>query len=50
MHIVDLLIRFLVNLLPVVLFLAVLVYLDSYKLVHFRALVMAIMVGLRGWR
>jgi RsiW-degrading membrane proteinase PrsW (M82 family) len=43
--IVDLIVRFLVSLLPVVLFLLLLVYLDSYKLVHFRSLVMAILVG-----
>jgi RsiW-degrading membrane proteinase PrsW (M82 family) len=42
---VDLITRFLVSLLPVVLFLVVLVYLDSYKLVHMRNLIMAILVG-----
>jgi RsiW-degrading membrane proteinase PrsW (M82 family) len=42
---VDLPIRFLVSLLPVVLFLLTLVYLDSYKLVHMRNLLMAILVG-----
>lgn len=42
---IDLLVRFLVSLLPVVLFLLTLVYLDSYKLVHFRNLLMAILVG-----
>ena len=45
MQIVDLPIRFLVSLLPVVLFLLTLVYLDSYKLVHFRNLLLAIIVG-----
>jgi RsiW-degrading membrane proteinase PrsW (M82 family) len=42
---IDFLVRFLVSLLPVVLFLLTLVYLDSYKLVHFRNLLMAILVG-----
>ena len=42
---IDFLVRFLVSLLPVVLFLLTLVYLDSYKLVHFRNLLMAIIVG-----
>lgn len=41
----DLVLRFAVSLLPVVLFLITLVYLDSYKLVHVRALVMAILIG-----
>ncbi len=45
MQIPDLLIRFLVSLLPVLLFLVALVYLDSYKLVHFRSLAMAIVLG-----
>lgn len=45
MHPVDLPIRFLVSLLPVVLFLVALVCLDSYKLVHFRTLLMALIVG-----
>ncbi|HEU4364809.1 MAG TPA: PrsW family glutamic-type intramembrane protease [Candidatus Krumholzibacteria bacterium] len=45
MQIIDLSIRFLVSLLPVVLFLLTLVYLDSYKLVHIRNLLMAILVG-----
>ncbi len=42
---IDLLLRFSVSLLPVMLFLVTLVYLDSYKLVHARSLVMAILVG-----
>ena len=42
---IDLIIRFAVSLVPVVLFLITLVYLDSYKLVHMRTLVMAILVG-----
>lgn len=42
---IDLVIRFSVSLLPVVLFLVTLVYLDSYKLVHMRTLVMTILVG-----
>ncbi|MCI0452767.1 MAG: PrsW family intramembrane metalloprotease [Candidatus Latescibacteria bacterium] len=41
----DLVLRFVVSLLPVVLFLVTLVYLDSYKLVHVRTLVMAMLVG-----
>jgi RsiW-degrading membrane proteinase PrsW (M82 family) len=41
----DLVFRFVVSLVPVVLFLVTLVYLDSYKLVHVRSLVMAILVG-----
>ncbi len=41
----DLVIRFVVSLLPVVLFLVTLVCLDSYKLVHVRSLVMAILIG-----
>jgi len=44
-QIIDLLTRFLVSLLPVVLFLIALVYLDSYKLVHVRNLMMAILIG-----
>jgi RsiW-degrading membrane proteinase PrsW (M82 family) len=43
--VIDLIIRFAVSLLPVVLFLIALVYLDSYKLVHIRSLVMAILIG-----
>ena len=42
---IDLVLRFSMSLLPVVLFLLALVYLDSYKLVHMRTLVMAILVG-----
>ncbi len=42
---IDLVLRFAVSLLPVVLFLLTLVYLDSYKIVHVRSLVMAILVG-----
>ncbi len=42
---IDLALRFAVSLLPVVLFLVTLVYLDSYKLVPVRNLVMAILVG-----
>ncbi len=42
---IDLVVRFSVSLLPVVLFLVTLVYLDSYKLVHVRSLVMAILFG-----
>ncbi len=42
---IDLALRFAVSLLPVVLFLVTLVYLDSYKLVHARSLVMAILIG-----
>lgn len=38
--------RFAVSLLPVVLFLGTLVYLDSYKLVRIRTLVMTIVVGI----
>ncbi len=45
MQIVDLLMPFLVSLLPVVLFLLTLVYLDSYKLVHMRNLALAIIIG-----
>jgi RsiW-degrading membrane proteinase PrsW (M82 family) len=41
----DLLIRFAVSLLPVLLFLLTLMYLDSDKLVHVRNLVLAILVG-----
>jgi RsiW-degrading membrane proteinase PrsW (M82 family) len=41
----DLAIRFLVSLLPVVLFLVTLIYLDSYKLVHLRSLLLAVVVG-----
>lgn len=42
---IDLVLRFAVSLVPVVLFLLTLVYLDSYKLVHMRSLVMAILIG-----
>ena len=42
---IDLLLRFSVSLLPVMLFLITLIYLDSYKLVHVRSLFMAIVVG-----
>lgn len=42
---IDLVLRFAVSLVPVVLFLLTLVYLDSYKLVHMRRLVMAILIG-----
>ncbi len=45
MYAPDLAIRFLVSLAPVVLFLVTLVYLDSYKLVHMRTLILAIVVG-----
>lgn len=45
MHDVNLPIRFLLSLLPVVLFLVTLVCLDSYKLVHVHNLLMAILVG-----
>lgn len=41
----DNLIRFLFSLLPVFLFLLALVYLDSYKLVHFRMVVLSIVCG-----
>jgi RsiW-degrading membrane proteinase PrsW (M82 family) len=41
----DLVLRFVVSLVPVVLFLVTLVYLDSYKLVHARSLGMALLVG-----
>ncbi|HEX5133396.1 MAG TPA: PrsW family glutamic-type intramembrane protease [Candidatus Krumholzibacteria bacterium] len=41
----ELITRFAVSLLPVLLFLVTLVYLDSYKLVHIRTLVLAIFVG-----
>jgi protease PrsW len=44
-NIVDLATRFLVSLLPVVLFLLTLIYLDSYKLVSMRTLLLAIMIG-----
>jgi RsiW-degrading membrane proteinase PrsW (M82 family) len=43
--VIDLVLRFAVSLLPVVLFLLTLMYLDSYKLVHMRTLVMTILVG-----
>lgn len=42
---VDLILRGSVGLLPVLIFLAVLVYLDSYKLVRFRAVLIAIAAG-----
>ena len=41
----DLILSFAVSLLPVMLFLLTLVYLDSYKLVHMRTLVLTILVG-----
>lgn len=45
MHAPPVLVRFLVSLLPVVLFLLTLVYLDSYKLVRMRRLLLAIGLG-----
>jgi RsiW-degrading membrane proteinase PrsW (M82 family) len=45
MDFIDLGTRFAVSLLPVVLFLLALVYLDSYKLVHPRSLAFAIVIG-----
>jgi len=45
MEFLDFTVRFVVSLLPVVLFLISLIYLDSYKLVHIRDLILAIVVG-----
>jgi len=42
---IELILRALVGLLPVLMFLVVLVYLDSYKLVRFKAVVLAIAAG-----
>jgi RsiW-degrading membrane proteinase PrsW (M82 family) len=45
MDVIDLVPRFAVSLLPVVLFLLTLNYLDSFKLVHLRSLILALAVG-----
>jgi protease PrsW len=41
----DQILRFALSLLPVIIFLAALIYLDSYKLVNFRAIILTIAVG-----